>query len=98
MRENLPFTDNHGANPCSTAGTEDRQQGWETVKYRHFVTVGVKTDGRHVYTPTGRLLGLLTGAQAQMGEPARHHRIAGPLAATAVTAPVLGPLALLGMA
>jgi len=69
-----------------------------SVKYRHFITLGIKTDGKQVLTPTGRVLGQLAGAHAEMGEPTRHHRVAGPLAATAVTAPVLGPLALLGMA
>jgi hypothetical protein len=68
------------------------------VRYRYFVTLGIKTDGNQVLTATGRVLGQLAGAHAEMGEPTRHHRVAGPLAATAVTAPVLGPLALLGMA
>lgn len=68
------------------------------MRYRHFVTLGIKTDGNQVLTATGRVLGQLVGAHAEMGEPTRHHRMAGPLAATAVTAPVLGPLALLGVA
>jgi hypothetical protein len=67
------------------------------MKYKRFFTLGVKTDGTQVYTLSGRVLGPLAGARAELGEPTRHHRVAGSLAATAVTAPVLGPLALLGM-
>jgi len=67
------------------------------MKYKHFLTLGVKTDGTQVYTLSGRVLGPLAGAHAELGDPTRHHRVAGSLAATAVTAPVLGPLALLGM-
>jgi hypothetical protein len=68
------------------------------VRYRYFVTLGIKIDGGQVLTLSGRLLGPLAEARAEMGEPTRHHRVAGPLVATAVTAPMLGPLALLGMA
>ena len=68
------------------------------MRYRYFVTLGVRIDGGQVLTVSGRLLGPLAGARAEMGEPTRHRRVAGPLVATAVTAPVLGPLALLGMA
>jgi len=67
------------------------------MKYRHFSTLGIKTDGSQVYTSMGRLLGPLVGARAELGEATRHRRVAGSLAATAVTAPILGPLALLGM-
>lgn len=68
------------------------------MRYRRFVILGIKIDGNQVLTPTGRVLGQLAGAHAEMGEPTRHRRVAGPLVATAMTAPVLGPLALLGMA
>jgi hypothetical protein len=71
-------------------------EGW-LVGYRHFVTIGIKVGGNQVSTLTGRRLGQLAGAH-ELGEPTRHHRVAGPLIATAVTAPVLGPLAILGMA
>lgn len=67
------------------------------MKYKRFFTLGVKTDGTQVYTLSGRGLGPLVGARAELGEPTRHHRVAGSLAATVVTAPALGPLALLGI-
>jgi hypothetical protein len=68
------------------------------VTYRRFITLGIKTDGNQVLTLAGRTLGQMAGAHAEMGESTCHHRVAGPLVATAVTAPVLEPLALLGMA
>ena len=41
-------------------------------------------------------LGHLARAHAEISDPTRHHRVAGATAATIVTAPVLGPLAMLG--
>ncbi|MGD0701999.1 MAG: hypothetical protein ABSA02_19205 [Trebonia sp.] len=41
-------------------------------------------------------LGQMAGAHAEITDPTRHHRAAGATAATIVTAPVLGPLAVLG--
>jgi hypothetical protein len=46
------------------------------VRYRYFVTLGVKIDGGQVLTVSGRLLGPLAGARAEMGEPTRHRRVA----------------------
>ncbi len=61
---------------------------------KKFPTLGIRVYDNEVSLVSGRVLGTLTGAQAQLGEPSRHHRVAGPL----VAAPVLGPLALVGMA
>ncbi len=36
-------------------------------------------------------------AEAQLSDSTRHRRIGGPVSATVMTAPVLGPLALVGM-
>lgn len=68
-----------------------------------FMTLGVAIEGGQVrklnaFGVKGAVLGPLAGAQAEISDPTRHRRVGGPLAATAVTAPILGPLALLGMA
>ncbi len=61
---------------------------------KRFPTLGIRIYDSSVElnSRSGRVLGPLAGAQAQMGEPSRHHRVAGPLA----VAPVLGPLAFVG--
>jgi hypothetical protein len=67
---------------------------------KSFLTLGVKIIGDQVYRTgmSGGLLGPLAGAQAEISDPTRHRRVAGSLATTAVMAPVLGPLPLLGLA
>lgn len=61
-----------------------------------FPTIGIAIDGDQVLS--GRAtLGPLAGASAEISDPTRHRRVGGSVAATAVMAPVLGPLPLLGM-
>lgn len=65
-----------------------------------FHTLGIKIVGGQVGKTglAGGLLGSLAGAQAEISDPTRHRRVASSLATTAVMAPVLGPLPLLGLA
>jgi hypothetical protein len=69
------------------------------VNKKLFATLGIKVNDGQVSTwgLTSRPLGRLAGAEAQLSDSTRHRRIGGPVSATVLTAPVLGPLALVGM-
>jgi hypothetical protein len=73
------------------------RSGRDTVK-KNFTTMGIKIVDSHVSTfgLASRPLGPLAGAQAEISDPTRHRRVAGAVSATMLTAPVLGPLAMVG--
>jgi hypothetical protein len=65
---------------------------------KNFPTMGIKiVDGQvSTFGFSSRSLGPLAGAEAEISDPTRHHRVGGAVTATVLTAPVLGPLALVG--
>lgn len=66
---------------------------------KSFPTLGIKIDERKVSTWgfASRPLGPLTGAYAEISDPTRHRRVAGAMTTTVLTAPVAGPLGMLGL-
>ena len=76
-------------------GPEDQPRNAPVQWDKSFLTMGIKvTDGQvSTFGFTSRPLGPLAGAEAQISDPTRHRRIGGPVTATALTASVLGPLA-----
>ena len=63
-----------------------------------FPTMGLKiVDGQiSTFGLLSRPLGPLAGAEAEISDPTRHHRVGGAVSATILTAGVLGPLAMAG--